>query len=97
MPINNCTAEQSEYLFRVSGSKVTSQQQQQQQQQQTSQHFIVSAVRACKQSFSKKSVVVTLQLCRWYLRDKVSQLFFYLFANGLPVRKMFEKVVLNVQ
>ena len=22
MPINNCTAEQSEYLFRVSGSKV---------------------------------------------------------------------------
>ena len=96
MPINNCTAEQSEYLFRVSGSKVTSQQQQQ-QQQQTSQHFIVSAVRACKQSFSKKSVVVTLQLCRWYLRDKVSQLIFYLFANVLTVRKMFEKVVLNVQ
>ena len=92
MPINNCTAEQSEYLFRVSGSKVTSQQQQ--QQQQTSQHFIVSAVRACKQSFSKKSVVVTLQLCRWYLRDKVSQL---IFANVLAVRKMFEKVVLNVQ
>ena len=96
MPINNCTAEQSEYLFRVSGSKVTSQQQQQQQQQQTSQHFIVSAVRACKQSFSKKSVV-TRQLCRWYLRGKVSQLIFYLFANVLTVRKMFEKVVLNVQ